>query len=113
MVASMNYGWQNAIDQLKIVNARVGLNTEGVHRLKKVVDGQIVIPEEYRDMELKEEEEDGDEEVEEEIRPDGDKEDASMLVCPPPQLEPPIVSWVLSHGTETMKLVSRVVLVGQ
>ncbi|MCI44597.1 hypothetical protein A2U01_0065836, partial [Trifolium medium] len=39
--------------------------------------------------------------------------DASTSVCPPPQLDPPIASWVLSLGTATMELVSRVVLVGQ
>ncbi|MCI81519.1 hypothetical protein A2U01_0102793, partial [Trifolium medium] len=32
---------------------------------------------------------------------------------PPLRLEPPISSWVLSHDTTTMELVSRVVLVGQ
>ncbi|MCI78934.1 hypothetical protein A2U01_0100205, partial [Trifolium medium] len=40
------------------------------------------------------------------------KADASTLVCPPPRLELPIASWVLSHGTMTL-LVSGVVLVGQ
>ncbi|MCI88293.1 hypothetical protein A2U01_0109579, partial [Trifolium medium] len=35
MVASMNYGWQNAMDQLKIANAETGLNTKGFSMLKK------------------------------------------------------------------------------
>ncbi|MCI73465.1 hypothetical protein A2U01_0094729, partial [Trifolium medium] len=39
--------------------------------------------------------------------------DTSTLVCLPPQLEPPIASWVLSRGMSTMELISRVVLVGQ
>ncbi|MCI92134.1 hypothetical protein A2U01_0113430, partial [Trifolium medium] len=30
-----------------------------------------------------------------------------------PQLEPPITSWVLSHGTTTLELVVRVILVEQ
>ncbi|PNX70023.1 hypothetical protein L195_g057040 [Trifolium pratense] len=57
----------------------------GIHKLKKVEKGQIVIPEKYREMALEEEKQDDDdeedededgeeEEVEEEKGPDGDKE---------------------------------------
>ncbi|CAJ2668024.1 unnamed protein product [Trifolium pratense] len=87
MLASMVHGWKNAIAQLKIVNVEHGLITEGIHKLKKVENGQIVIPEKYREMALEEEkdeeeedddddeEEDAEEEaVEEEKNPDGDKE---------------------------------------
>ncbi|PNX90524.1 hypothetical protein L195_g046648 [Trifolium pratense] len=84
MVESMVYGWKNAVAQLKIVNSERGLITEGIHKLKKVEKGQIVIPEKYRQMALEEEEqddeddgedEDGEEQdVEEEKGPDGDKE---------------------------------------
>ncbi|CAJ2654953.1 unnamed protein product [Trifolium pratense] len=68
MLASMIHGWKNAIAQLKVVNAERGLTTEGIHRLKRVENGQIVIPEEYKEMELEEEkldEEEGDGEDEE------------------------------------------------
>ncbi|CAJ2635127.1 unnamed protein product [Trifolium pratense] len=86
MLASMVHGWKNAIAQLKIVNVEHGLITEGIHKLKKVENGQIVIPEKYREMALEEEkdeeeedddddEEDAEEEaVEGEKNPDGDKE---------------------------------------
>ncbi|CAJ2661720.1 unnamed protein product [Trifolium pratense] len=83
MLASMVHGWKNAVAQLKVVNSEHGLITEGIHRLKKVENGQIVIPEEYRQMameEEKEDEEDDDDEddeeegVEEEKAPDGNQE---------------------------------------
>ncbi|CAJ2662983.1 unnamed protein product [Trifolium pratense] len=76
MLASMVHGWKNAIAQLRVVNAEGGLITEGIHKLKRVENGQIIIPEEYKEMELEEEkldEEEGDgedeedEEVEEEV----------------------------------------------
>ncbi|CAJ2671871.1 uncharacterized protein LOC123891775 [Trifolium pratense] len=76
MLASMVHGWKNAIAQLRVVNAERDLITEGIHKLKRVENGQIVIPEEYREMELEEEkldeevvddEDEEDEEVEEEV----------------------------------------------
>ncbi|CAJ2654313.1 unnamed protein product [Trifolium pratense] len=76
MLASMVHGWKNAIAQLRVVNAERDLITEGIHKLKQVENGQIVIPEEYREMELEEEkldeeavddEDEEDEEVEEEV----------------------------------------------
>ncbi|MCH88791.1 hypothetical protein A2U01_0009684 [Trifolium medium] len=129
MLASMVHGWKNAIAQLKIVNAEHGLITDGIHKLKRVENGQIVIPEEYKEMELEEEkldEEEGDdedeedEEVEEEVvgeerAPEGNPEelfseantDADTLLCPPPRLELPIASWALSLGTKTRSLSQR------
>ncbi|CAJ2663745.1 unnamed protein product [Trifolium pratense] len=76
MLASMVHGWKNAIAQLRVVNAERGLTTEGIHKLKRVENGQIIIPDEYREMELEEEkldeeavddEDEEDEEVEEEV----------------------------------------------
>ncbi|CAJ2677242.1 unnamed protein product [Trifolium pratense] len=76
MLASMIHGWKNAIAQLRVVNAERDLITEGIHKLKRVENGQIIIPEEYREMELEEEkldaevvddEDEEDEEVEEEV----------------------------------------------
>ncbi|CAJ2634767.1 unnamed protein product [Trifolium pratense] len=68
MLASMVHGWKNAIAQLKVVNAEHGLITDGIHKLKRVENGQIVIPEDYKQMELEEEkyDEDGDDDNEEE-----------------------------------------------
>ncbi|PNX91081.1 hypothetical protein L195_g047210 [Trifolium pratense] len=80
----MVYGWKNLVAQLKVVNSEHGLITEGIHKLKKVEKGKIVIPEDYKRMALEEEEEDDDdddeeedgeeEEVEKEKGPDGDEE---------------------------------------
>ncbi|PNX64308.1 hypothetical protein L195_g062052, partial [Trifolium pratense] len=67
MVESMVYGWKNAVAQLKIVNAEHGLITEGIHKLKKVEKGQIVVPEKYRQMALEEEEQDDEDGEEEDV----------------------------------------------
>ncbi|CAJ2643616.1 unnamed protein product [Trifolium pratense] len=79
MLASMVHGWKNAIAQLRVVNAEGGLITEGIHKLKRVENGQIVIPEEYKEMELEEEkldEEEGDgEDEEDEVEDDVVEED--------------------------------------
>ncbi|PNX56043.1 hypothetical protein L195_g058019, partial [Trifolium pratense] len=71
MLASMVHGWKNAVAQLKIVNAERGLITDGIHKLKRVENGQIVIPEDYKKMALEDDEEeenddddDGEEDVE-------------------------------------------------
>ncbi|CAJ2654269.1 unnamed protein product [Trifolium pratense] len=68
MLASMVHGWKNAIAQLRVVNAEHGLITDGIHKLKRVENGQIVIPEEYKKMALEEEKYDeaGDDDDEEE-----------------------------------------------
>jgi myosin heavy subunit len=56
---SAKYGFDNAVAQLQVVNP--GLVTEGTGLLRKVENGQIVIPEQYRQMEQEEEDdEEGD-----------------------------------------------------
>ncbi|MCH81210.1 hypothetical protein A2U01_0001994 [Trifolium medium] len=56
------HSWENVLTQVKIVNPGLEFSTEGMGMLRKVVDGQIVIPEQYRQMEADEEEEDEQEE---------------------------------------------------
>ncbi|MCI66662.1 hypothetical protein A2U01_0087920, partial [Trifolium medium] len=46
----------------KVANPGLEFSTEGMGMLRKVVDGQIVIPEQYRQMEVEDEEEDEQEE---------------------------------------------------
>ncbi|MCH95009.1 hypothetical protein A2U01_0015982 [Trifolium medium] len=46
------YGFNNAVAQLKMVNVGVELTTEGIDMLRRVEDGQIIIPEEYKEMEI-------------------------------------------------------------
>ncbi|MCI87246.1 pentatricopeptide repeat-containing protein, partial [Trifolium medium] len=43
----VKFGFDNAVDQLKVLNPRVDLNTEGLSMLKRVENGEIVIPPEY------------------------------------------------------------------
>ncbi|GAU47136.1 hypothetical protein TSUD_379140 [Trifolium subterraneum] len=68
---SARYSFQNAVAQLKIVNP--GLVTEGTGMLRKVENGQIVIPEKYKQME-QEEEEEAEEDQEEDMPDVGEEE---------------------------------------
>ncbi|MCI87870.1 pentatricopeptide repeat-containing protein, partial [Trifolium medium] len=47
----IKYGFDNAVGQLKVLNPTVELNTEGLSMLKRVENGQIIIPPEYAEME--------------------------------------------------------------
>ncbi|MCI53735.1 hypothetical protein A2U01_0074982, partial [Trifolium medium] len=69
VVSGVTYGFENAVAQMKIANLGLELNTDGISVLKRVENGEIVIPEKYRQMELDNEEE---EEAEEED--DGEEE---------------------------------------
>ncbi|MCI92047.1 hypothetical protein A2U01_0113343, partial [Trifolium medium] len=40
----VKFGFDNVVDQLKVLNPRVELNTEGLSMLKRVENGQLVIP---------------------------------------------------------------------
>ncbi|MCI03048.1 hypothetical protein A2U01_0024082 [Trifolium medium] len=71
VLGEVKYGFENAVAQLKIANPRIELNTEGTGMLRKVENGQIVIPEKYRHMEMEED----DEEVEEDDNPEEDHEE--------------------------------------
>ncbi|MCI51496.1 hypothetical protein A2U01_0072740, partial [Trifolium medium] len=50
----VKHGWRNAIAQLKVANPEVKFNLQGTGMLREVVDGQIIVPEKYKDMELDE-----------------------------------------------------------
>ncbi|MCI26327.1 hypothetical protein A2U01_0047522 [Trifolium medium] len=69
------YSFYNAVAQLKIVNAGVELTTEGIGMLRRVEDGQIIIPEEYKEMEIEEEEEEEEEHMEGEHHEEGHDDD--------------------------------------
>ncbi|MCI23380.1 hypothetical protein A2U01_0044559, partial [Trifolium medium] len=43
----VKFGFDNIVDQLKVLNPKVELNTEGLSMLKRVENGQVVIPTEY------------------------------------------------------------------
>ncbi|MCI92349.1 hypothetical protein A2U01_0113645, partial [Trifolium medium] len=56
----VKYGFDNALDQVKVLNPTVELVTEGLSMLKRVENGQIIVPPEYAQMEEDEEDEQGD-----------------------------------------------------
>ncbi|MCI20985.1 hypothetical protein A2U01_0042149, partial [Trifolium medium] len=71
VLGGIKYGFDNAVVQLKIANPGIEFNTEGTGMLRKVENGQFVIPEKYKQMEMEED----DEEVEEDDNPDEDHEE--------------------------------------
>jgi hypothetical protein len=66
--AGAKHGWQNALAQVKVANPGVELNFEGMWVFREVVDGQIVLPERYKEVEAVElgGDDDMDDDVEEE-----------------------------------------------
>jgi cell division protein FtsB len=68
VLAGVKHGWQNALAQVKVANPDVELNFEGMGVFRAVVDGQIVLPEKYKEAEADElaGDDDMDDEVEEE-----------------------------------------------
>ncbi|MCI43156.1 hypothetical protein A2U01_0064393, partial [Trifolium medium] len=53
----VKFGFDNAVDQLKVLNPMIELNTEGLSMLKRVENGQIIFPPEYAQMVEDEEDE--------------------------------------------------------
>ncbi|MCI78022.1 hypothetical protein A2U01_0099292, partial [Trifolium medium] len=56
------HSWENALAQIKVANPGLEFSTEGMGMLRKVVDGKIIIPEQYRQMEVEDKEEEEQEE---------------------------------------------------
>ncbi|MCI54855.1 hypothetical protein A2U01_0076105, partial [Trifolium medium] len=57
----VKFGFDNAVNQLKVLNPTVELNTDGISMLKRVENGHLIIPPEYAEMEEEEDEDDQDE----------------------------------------------------
>jgi hypothetical protein len=49
--AGVKHGWQNALAQVKVANPNVELSFDGMGVFREVVDGQIILPEKYREVE--------------------------------------------------------------
>jgi cell division protein FtsB len=51
VLAGVKHGWQNTLAQIKVANHGVELNFEGIGVFREVIDGQIILPEKYKDVE--------------------------------------------------------------
>jgi hypothetical protein len=60
VLAGVKHGWQNALAQVKVANPNVELSFEGMGVFREVLDGQIVLPEKYKEAEAAELEDDDD-----------------------------------------------------
>jgi hypothetical protein len=72
VLVGVTYGWQNAIAQIKVANPGVELSLDGMGVFHEVVDGQIILPERYKDVEAADLAGEDDMDVEEQ---DDDEED--------------------------------------
>jgi hypothetical protein len=84
VLAGVKHGWQNALAQVKVANPDVELSFEGMGVFREVVNGQIVLPEKYKEAEAAEQE--GDDDMDE----DGEEEeedDCSSKKIPTPEDE--------------------------
>jgi predicted RNase H-like nuclease (RuvC/YqgF family) len=51
VLAGVKHGWQNALAQVKVVNDGVELNFDDMGVFREVVDGQIILPDRYKEAE--------------------------------------------------------------
>jgi Ran GTPase-activating protein (RanGAP) involved in mRNA processing and transport len=51
VLARVKHGWQNALAQVKVANPGVELSLDGMGVIHEVVDGHIILPERYKDVE--------------------------------------------------------------
>jgi cell division protein FtsB len=54
VLAGVKHGWQNALAQIKVANPGAELSFEGMGVFREVVDGQIILPEKYKEVEAAE-----------------------------------------------------------
>jgi hypothetical protein len=73
VLTGMKHSWQNALAQVKVANPGIELNFDGMGVFREVVNGEIVLPEKYRDAEAAELEDD--DEMEDEV--DTEEDDGS------------------------------------
>jgi cell division protein FtsB len=68
VLAGVKHGWQNALAQVKVANSGVELSFEGMGVFREVIDGQIILPDKYKEVEAAElaGDDDMDDDVEEE-----------------------------------------------
>jgi hypothetical protein len=55
------FAFDNALEQMKALNSDVKLNTDGIGFWRKVVDGQVILPDDHKVME-EQDHDDGEEE---------------------------------------------------
>ncbi|WJX33097.1 hypothetical protein P8452_21344 [Trifolium repens] len=73
VLAGMKHSWQNALAQVKVANPGVELTFDGMGVFREVVNGQIILPEKYREAEAAELE--GDDEMDDDV--DEEEDDGS------------------------------------
>jgi hypothetical protein len=75
VLARVKHGWQNALAQVKVANPGVELSIDGMDVICEVVDGQIIRPERYKDVEAADLAGEDDMDVEEGDDEEDDKDD--------------------------------------
>jgi hypothetical protein len=80
VLAGMKHSWQNALAQVKVANPGVELNFDGMGVFREVVNGQIILPEKYREAEAAELE--GDDEMDDDVDEEEDDGSSKKDVTP-------------------------------
>jgi hypothetical protein len=74
VLAGMKHSWGNALAQIKVANPGVDLSFDGMGLFREVVNGEIILPDKYKDAEAAELE--GDDNMEEDVE-DEEEDDGS------------------------------------
>jgi hypothetical protein len=77
LLGGAKFAFANAVEQIKALNGGVELNTEGIGFWRKVMDGQVILPEEHKVMEEQDLDDDDEEEEEDEQKDDEEGEGES------------------------------------
>jgi hypothetical protein len=73
LIAGAKFAFANAVKQIRVLNGDVELKTEGVGFWRKVEDGQVILPDDHKAMELQNQDDDEEEDDEDEQKDDGEE----------------------------------------
>jgi cell division protein FtsB len=80
VLAGVKHGWQNSLAQVKVANPDVEFSFEGMGVFREVLDGQIVLPEKYKEAETAELE--GDDDMDDDAEEEEDDGTSKKTITP-------------------------------
>jgi cell division protein FtsB len=80
VLAGVKHGWHNALAQIKVANPGVELSFDGLGVFREVVDGQIILPEKYKEVEATELT--GDDDMDDDVEDEEDDETSKQTTIP-------------------------------
>jgi hypothetical protein len=73
LIAGAKFAFENAVEQIRVLNGDVEIKTEGIGFWRKVEDGQVILPDDHKAMELQDQDDDEEEDDDDEQKDDGEE----------------------------------------